>query len=632
MQLGKYQLVRKIASGGMAEVFLAKAAGPRGFEKTLVLKRILPHLAEDEAFVEMFLGEAQLAARLDHPNVVQIFDFGEVDGSYFLAMEYIDGPTLRRLIKRSMELKQPLPAGVCAKMVAAAAEGLAFAHELTDAETGAPLGLVHRDISPENVLVSRQGAVKVVDFGIAKVAGQSHRTATGVVKGKVAYMPPEQLQAKAMDGRVDVYALGIVLYELLTGKRPFEATTDVSMMQAILFEPFVPALTRRPDLPEAMQRILEKALAKDRAQRYPDCRAFQADLERFVLSLGEPVGAYQIARLVAQVMEGVEATPVAATPAKGRETAELVRPDKAPPAKQPGGGEAVTTPMPARVGTAWEPLSSSASMESPAVTASGNDARSSQFDAATDPATPSAGSLLPAARSERSTWFKPVEVSESGKPATTTRAHRKLAAGAVAFVSMAGLVGGLALLGRSEKAEDPVSPPAPVAQQDKAPAKPVDPVVIPTVPEARVEPVAATVDSGTPTVVAEVTPATGAPVEARDAGPVTEVAPPTAPIPASRPSADVKPVAVSKVTTPVRRTTLVRRELPKGKVEFRVRPFGMVSLDGKPLGQTPFAAVEATEGWHQVRVVNKDLGKDVTKPFEVKAGQDNVFKLNLAAE
>ncbi|CAM4527940.1 serine/threonine protein kinase [Corallococcus exiguus] len=637
MQLGKYQLVRKLASGGMAEVFLAKAAGPRGFEKTLVLKRILPHLAEDEAFVEMFLGEAQLAARLDHPNVVQIFDFGEADGSYFLAMEYIDGPTLRRLIKRSQELKQPLPAGVCAKMVAAAAEGLAFAHELADPETGAPLGLVHRDISPENVLVSRQGAVKVVDFGIAKVAGQGHRTQTGVVKGKVAYMPPEQLQARPMDGRVDVYALGIVLYELLTGRRPFDATTDVGMMQAILFEPYVPAVQRRPDLPEAMQRILEKALAKDRAERYPDCRAFQADLERFVVSLGEPVGAYQIARLVAQVMEGVETMPPVPTPAKGRETAELVGAGREPPAKEPGRRAAVTTPMPGRVvGTAWEPVSSRASMEAPAVTASGNDVPSSRFDAATDPATPSAGSLLaaasPEARSERSTWFKPVEVSESGKALVTPRASRRMAAGAVVLVSMAGLAGGFALLGRSEKAAVPVSPSTPVARKDDVPVKPLEPEVTPVVPEVRVEPVAAgTVDSGTPVVVAEVKPTTGAPVDARDGGQVVEMTPPVPPTP--RPVVVAKPVVASTNPPPVRRVAPpVRRELPKGKVEFRVRPFGTVYLDGKNLGQTPFAAVEATEGSHQVRVVNKDLGKDVTRSFVVKAGQDNVFKLNLAAE
>ncbi|QAT86809.1 serine/threonine protein kinase [Corallococcus coralloides] len=615
MQLGKYQLVRKLASGGMAEVFLAKAAGPRGFEKTLVLKRILPHLAEDDAFVEMFLGEAQLAARLDHPNVVQIFDFGEVDGSYFLAMEYIDGPTLRRLVKRSTELKQPLPPGACAKMVAAAAEGLAFAHELSDPETGAPLGLVHRDISPENVLVSRQGAVKVVDFGIAKVAGQSHRTATGVVKGKVAYMPPEQLQARPMDGRVDVYALGIVLYELLTGRRPFDATTDVSMMQAILFEPFVPAVQRRPDLPEAMQRILERALAKDREQRYPDCRAFQADLERFVLSLGEPVGAYQIARLVAQMMEGVETTPPAPTPAKGRVTAPV-----APAA------EVATTPMPGRVGTAWEALSSRSSMEAPAVTASQHDMPSSRFDAATDPATPSAGSLLRESSRPQPQEVSKVAASEQPVHAGAVRSPRRKLVGAMVAVSVLGLAGGLALLGKGEQPAAPVSTPAPVARTDAATVKvkPPEPKVTPVVPATRVEPVAPeTVDSGTPAVVAEVKPATENASEVRDAGVVTQV------VPAPRPTVAVKPATAS----PVRRVaTPVRRDLPKGRVEFRVRPFGMVSLDGKPLGQTPFAAVEATEGVHQVRVVNKELGKDVTRAFEVKAGQDNVFKLNLAAE
>ncbi|WXH26700.1 Serine/threonine-protein kinase pkn6 [Myxococcus stipitatus] len=315
MRVGKYELVRKIASGGMAEVYLAKAAGPMGFEKTLVLKRILPHLAEDPAFVEMFLGEARLAAQLEHPNVVQIFDFGEADGSYFLAMELIDGPTLRRLVKRAAE--QALPPVMCAKLVALAAEGLAFAHDFCDPVTGEPLGLIHRDVSPDNILVSRQGAVKVVDFGVAKVAGQGHRTQTGVMKGKVAYMPPEQLRTLPLDRRVDVYALGVVLYELLTGKRPFDATTEASTMQAILFEPFTPVVERRADVPVALQEILQRALAKERDERYPDCRAFQADLERYLMSAGEPVGAYQIAQFVGRlVAEGVGGV-VVGSPAHG---------------------------------------------------------------------------------------------------------------------------------------------------------------------------------------------------------------------------------------------------------------------------------------------------------------------------
>src|SRR5215217_9173750 len=314
MHVGKYQLVRKLATGGMAEVFLAKAAGPGGFEKTLVLKRILPHLAEDPSFVEMFLGEARLVAGLNHPHIVQIFDFGEAEGSYFLAMELIDGPNLRRWQRQAASKGQPLAPNICAKVVAQAAEGLAFAHDFVDPTTGQPLGLIHRDVSPDNILVSRQGAVKVVDFGIAKVAGQKHRTQTGIVKGKVAYMPPEQLRALSVDKRVDVYALGVVLYELLTGKRPFDATTEASTMQAILFEPFVPVVERRPDVPVALQKILDLALSKERDRRYPDCRALQADLERFLLTSGESVGAYQLSQFVAKLgAEGVSG-PVVPSP------------------------------------------------------------------------------------------------------------------------------------------------------------------------------------------------------------------------------------------------------------------------------------------------------------------------------
>ncbi len=299
--VGKYQLVSKLATGGMAEVFLAKAAGPMGFEKTLVLKRILPQLAEDPQFVEMFLGEARLAAQLNHPSIVQIFDFGESEGAYYLAMEYIDGPNLRMLAKKAHQRGLELPPPLCAKIISIACDGLAFAHDAVDPDTGEPLHLIHRDVSPDNILVSRQGAVKVVDFGIAKAANQRHVTQAGLMKGKVSYMPPEQLQVQRLDRRVDVYALGVVLYELLTGHKPFDATTEVSIMQAILHEPFVPATSRRPDLPRPLVQILDKAMAKAREQRYPDCRTLQADLERYILSTGEPIGPWQLAQFVAQV-------------------------------------------------------------------------------------------------------------------------------------------------------------------------------------------------------------------------------------------------------------------------------------------------------------------------------------------
>ncbi|HYO74034.1 MAG TPA: protein kinase [Archangium sp.] len=297
-RLGKYELVRKLAAGGMAEVFLAKAAGPMGFEKTLVVKRILPELAAEPDFVQMFLSEAKLAARLTHPNIVQIFDLGESEGSYFLAMEYIDGPSLRTLIKRAAAQGQPLPPAVCARIISLACEGLAFAHDFTDPETGEAQGLIHRDISPDNILLSRQGPVNVVDFGIAKAIGQSHMMESGVVKGKLPYMPPEQLRAKPLDRRADVYALGVVLYELLTGQRPYASESEAGLMQAILFEPHTPAAELREDLPFPLRRILNKVLSKDRDQRYADCHAFQADLEKFIVSAGTPVTMQQVAHLI----------------------------------------------------------------------------------------------------------------------------------------------------------------------------------------------------------------------------------------------------------------------------------------------------------------------------------------------
>jgi serine/threonine protein kinase len=306
MKIGRYEVIRKIATGGMAEVFLAKVAGPLGFEKTLVVKRILPHLADQPAFVEMFLAEAKLVAQLNHPHIVQIFDFGEADGAYFLAMEYIEGPNLRTLLKRARELETPLPLAVYAKMVASACEGMAYAHDFRDPTTGQPLGLIHRDISPDNILVSRQGAVKVADFGIAKATGHGPQTRDGTLKGKLTYMAPEQIRGAKLDRRADVYALGIVLYELLTQRKPFDATTDAAIMQSILFEPFIPAVERRPDLPSSIQHILDRALAKNREDRYPDCLAFQADLDRFVLSIGEPLGSLHIARAVTQLEPSTE--------------------------------------------------------------------------------------------------------------------------------------------------------------------------------------------------------------------------------------------------------------------------------------------------------------------------------------
>src|SRR5438874_3122374 len=295
--IGKYKLVRLIASGGMAEVYLARQAGAAGFEKLVCLKRILPHLARDKQFVEMFLNEARLAARLDHPNIVSIFDLGEANGNYFIAMEFIDGPSLRAAAKRALERGERLPIPEIVKVVSMAAAGLHYAHELTDAG-GKPLGLVHRDISPDNVLVHRNGAAKVVDFGIAKAARSSSSTRTGTLKGKVAYMPPEQLRGEALDRRTDVFALGVVLYELLAGKRPWEGSSEVALIGKIMTEEPQPLGEVREDAPAELIAIVDRALAKDRAQRYQSCHEFAGELENLMVQMGQTITPSRVADFV----------------------------------------------------------------------------------------------------------------------------------------------------------------------------------------------------------------------------------------------------------------------------------------------------------------------------------------------
>ncbi|WP_224361047.1 serine/threonine protein kinase [Hyalangium versicolor] len=296
--MGKYQLVRRLATGGMAEVFLAKAAGPRGFEKELVVKRILPHLAEDPQFVEMFLTEAKLAARLNHGNVVQIFDFGEQEDSYFIAMEYVEGLDLRTLARRALQRSTPISYPLIARIVSLACEGLAYAHELTDPQSGAPIGFIHRDISTDNILVSTTGGVKVVDFGIAKAANVGQQTRSGVLKGKLAYMPPEYLLGTPIDLRADIYALGVVLYELVASRKPFTAESEAVLAQLIVHGPPADIRALRAGVPEPLVHVIQRALHKKREARYDSCRHMQTDLERFLFQCGEPVGAHQIAQLV----------------------------------------------------------------------------------------------------------------------------------------------------------------------------------------------------------------------------------------------------------------------------------------------------------------------------------------------
>jgi len=265
-RLGRYELVGHLATGGMAEIHLARLAGEGGFEKIVVVKRLLPELVASPAFVKMFLEEGKLVARLDHPNICEVFELGREGAEYYLAMPFLDGIAAHELIARPRETDRIAQLRVAAGVIVQACAGLHHAHELRDAD-GAPAGLVHRDVSPSNLFVTSAGVVKVLDFGIAKVRGAAE-TEAGTVKGKSQYMAPEQLLGEPVDRRCDVFALGIVLFELVAHQRLFKRPSDYLAARAILEEPIPRADATDPAVPAALADVIAKALAREPAARY----------------------------------------------------------------------------------------------------------------------------------------------------------------------------------------------------------------------------------------------------------------------------------------------------------------------------------------------------------------------------
>ena len=305
MKFGKYVLEKQLAIGGMAEVFLAKQHGPAGFSKVLAIKRILPDFADDSTFVEMFLDEARTAAQLTHPNIVQIYELGESDDSYYIAMEYIRGASVAKVIRRLREHDLEFPLHYAAKIVADVCAGLDYAHNFTDHD-GHPLNLVHRDISPDNVLVSLTGSVKMIDFGIAKAVTNTGETQAGAVKGKFSYMSPEQIKGLPLDGRSDLFSLGIVLYELTTLQKPFGDDADLMTVSAIVHDPPAPPGELLPHYPPELERILTRALSKERAERYQTAAEMQRALEQFIHGRGAFINNRDIGSYVSHLLRGTE--------------------------------------------------------------------------------------------------------------------------------------------------------------------------------------------------------------------------------------------------------------------------------------------------------------------------------------
>ena len=295
---GKFELLERVGTGGMAEVFRALLRGAEGFEKEVCIKRILPMFTEDDDFVRMFKDEATLASKLQHANIVQILDFDTAEGQYYIAMEFVEGRDLKRVLSAIKGSGRTMPLGIGAFIGAEILKGLHYAH--TRWHSGQALGIIHRDISPHNVLVSMFGEVKITDFGIAKAASRVSATRSGVVKGKILYMSPEQAAGGTIDHRADLFAAGVVLYEVLTGQRPFAADTDAESLAKIARGSFTPPRDVRPDLPEKLDAVVCKLMAREPSQRYGS----GAEALRDLGAEAPPDGAMQLGELMSALIEG----------------------------------------------------------------------------------------------------------------------------------------------------------------------------------------------------------------------------------------------------------------------------------------------------------------------------------------
>jgi serine/threonine-protein kinase len=290
----RYHVVNKIAHGGMAEIFLALQLGAENFQKSVVLKRILPALAADPSFVRMLVDEAHIASRLNHSNLVQVLDLGKSGNQYFLVLEFVDGWSLAQVVRRAQQAKLKLPIHLALYVVGALCRGLAYVH--TRSSNGRPLGIIHRDVTPQNVLLSREGEVKLADFGIAKAIGKSEKSKTGVIKGKFAYMSPEQSLGSELDARSDLFSVGTLLYFITTGRKPFDGPTDLDVLIQVRRARYEKPSNIVKDFNPDVERFIARALRVSLLRRWQSAEQMADKIDAILVKLGQPSGSAPLKR------------------------------------------------------------------------------------------------------------------------------------------------------------------------------------------------------------------------------------------------------------------------------------------------------------------------------------------------
>ncbi len=584
LAFGSYRLLRTLARGGMAEVMLAEERGLEGFRRRVVIKRVLPHLADDPEFVAMFLEEARLAALLTHPGIVHIYEFGCHEGSYFLAMEYVEGASLSQILRRLGDRRLPVEHAV--KITASVCEALQYTHSLRD-DQGKPLGLVHRDVSPQNVLVSVHGTVKLADFGIAKATERSSNTRSGTIKGKFPYMAPERLMGAATDARSDVFAVGVVLFEMLTGRKLYGGDEPGQIVTRILNEP-VPRLSEHvPGCPAELDDILARVLAKRPEDRTPTAGQLQMELERATARAGLFSNAPTLAAYLAEmgVVAPNEMRLVDPTPPRQATTSTAPLPGGP---GTPASDEAVSVEVRFSTTLTGIPLAEAGTGSSPPPSAvlslSSAPPSPASLEAVTVTVrTPTSDVLaLPSNRGRRSLWL--------------------IAACAVA-------VGGGIVLYQLRGNVPPSSEAAPSRSAERAPPELQTAVARSEAPRGEAPP-----DEAPPREAEPPAPAAPEPMAAAEPPPATArparspVEPPAEPDPSPEPA---------PATEPRRAAT---QEAATGLVSLDTTPWSRVYFRSRLLGETPLAEVRLPAG-RQVLVCVDGQGERHPVAVVVVAGQ-----------
>jgi serine/threonine-protein kinase len=666
-QVGDYTCIERLGAGGMAEVFLAEQAGLSGFKKRVVVKRILPHLVEDEVFVEMFQREARVAAGLNHGNIAQILDLGEERGSYFIVMEHVDGLTLYQLARRAWTAQRSLPMDLVLPAIADAARGLHHAHVHRNPD-GEAAPIVHRDISPDNLMINIEGVTKIVDFGIAKASRQKSVTRTGELKGKIPFMSPEQLLAQGLDGRSDLYSLGVTMYWLLCGRRPFAHDSDLILMQTIIGQAAPRVASMNPSISNDVDEIVASLLAKAPDERPATGEELAEELLRLV-----PASRAQTARFV-------------------REARELPKP------RRGGGTGSVPAAAPSELPAPDVLYASGPNPFAPASTTFAEETAAFAEDttievsaqgSATDVAATSPPATSPPATSPPATLVEPPETSAAVRE---TRQRRALggAAIAAAAVLIAGVLVFLLVDEEPSSLEPPAAEPAATVVTAAKPVAP-EPTPAPATPPPTEEPAAPTpaASSAPPAEAPSEQPA--ASVEESAETPPTDEAPKPSDTPDPAAGADAPPPpapsAASKTDRPttaarttrgtrhlkvkapahVRVETLQRKRLgkgngtievaastkrvafvdpttglrvtvpasdvldfhalPTGMLDVRVFPYATVFLGKKRLGRTPLIPHRVPAGRYKVRAESE--GKQTTRTVDVKADGTTRVKIDM---